>query len=128
MSKSVAAAVAASLLAGAAALAQQPSDNDRQAGELAFNNACRTCHSLKEGDNRLGPSLHGIIGRNAGSLPNYAYSDSMKSVGIVWDEATLDRFIANPDAVVPGNKMKPFGGVASADERAKIIAYLKARG
>ena len=97
-------------------------------GQLVFNNACRTCHALRQDDNRLGPSLHKIIGRRAGSLPNYGYSDAMKGADLVWDKATLDRFIANPDQVVSGNKMKPFGGLASAEERAKIIAFLEASG
>jgi cytochrome c len=97
-------------------------------GELAFNNTCRTCHTLKQGDNRLGPSLAGLIGRKAGSVSGYPYSDAMKKSGVVWDEATLDRFIEHPDAVVPGNNMKPFAGVPAADDRAAIIAYLKAGG
>jgi cytochrome c len=96
--------------------------------QLAFNNACRTCHTLREGDNRLGPTLHKIIGRRAGSLPNYGYSSAMKDADLVWDKATLDRFIANPDQVVSGNSMKPYGGLNSAEERAKIIAFLEANG
>ena len=103
-------------------------DAGADAGQIVFNNECRTCHTVKEGDNRLGPSLHGVIGRKAGSLPNFGYSDAMKSSGLTWDEASLDRFIANPDEVVPGNRMKPYGGMASAEERAKIVAYLKAQG
>jgi cytochrome c len=95
-------------------------------GQLTFNNVCRTCHTLKEGDNRLGPSLHKIIGRKAGSLPNYSYSNAMKGADLVWDRATLDRFISNPEQVVPGNNMKPYSGLASAEERAKIIAFLEA--
>ena len=95
------------------------------AGQIAFNNACRTCHTMREGDNRLGPSLYGVIGRKAGSLPSYNnYSESMKKADLVWDKNNLDRFIANPDQVVPGNNMKPYGGIASADERAKIVAFL----
>jgi cytochrome c len=97
-------------------------------GQLAFNNVCRTCHTLGEGDNRLGPSLHKIIGRKAGSLPNYNYSSSMKRADLVWDRATLDRFISNPDQVIPGNNMKPYSGLTSAEERAKIIAFLEANG
>jgi cytochrome c len=50
----------------------------------------------------------------------------MKDANLTWDKATLDRFIANPDQVVPGNKMKPYGGLTSAEERAKIIAFLEA--
>jgi cytochrome c len=92
--------------------------------QQAFNNACRTCHVTREGDNRLGPHLNKIIGRKAGSLPNYGYSSAMKEADFVWDEAKLDRFIASPDEVVPGNKMKPYGGLTNEEDRAKIVAFL----
>ena len=98
------------------------------AGQIAYNNACRTCHTVREGDNRLGPNLSRVIGRKAGSLPNYNYSESMKKADLVWDKQNLDRFIANPDAVVSGNNMKPYGGIASAEERAKIVAFLESAG
>jgi cytochrome c len=114
-----ASAVAASLL-----LSSPSASQATEPGQLAFNNACRTCHMVKEGDNRLGPNLFKVLGRKAGSLPNYNYSSAMKEAGLVWDEEKLDRFIANPDEVVPGNNMKPYGGLASKDERAKIIAFL----
>ena len=88
----------------------------------------RTCHSIREGDNRLGPHMRGIIGRKAGSLPNYSYSSAMKGANFVWDEENLERFIANPDETVPGNTMKPYGGLASAESRIKLIALLKTLG
>jgi cytochrome c len=94
-------------------------------GKVAFNNSCRTCHSFKEGDNRLGPTLHGIVGRKAGSIEGFSFSSAMKGSGITWDEANLSEFIANPDKVVHGNAMKPFGGIADASERSKIVEYLK---
>src|SRR6476659_6879725 len=93
-------------------------------GQLVFNNACRTCHTIKEGDNRLGPSLYKVVGRKAGSLQNYGYSSAMKGADFDWDEAKLDAFIANPEQIVPGNNMKPFSGLASADDRANVIAFL----
>jgi len=100
-----------------------------EAGQIAFNNACRTCHTTREGDHRLGPSLHQVIGRKAGSLGDYRnYSESMKKAELIWDKSNLDRFIASPDAVVPGNNMKPFGGIASAEERAKIVEFLESAG
>jgi cytochrome c len=117
---------AALVLVTAPAIGQEKANTD--AGQLLFNNACRTCHTLRDGDNRLGPNLHRIIGRKAGSLADYAYSSAMKNADLVWDKATLDRFIANPDQVVPGHNMKPYGGHASAEERATIIAFLEARG
>jgi len=115
-------AAVASILLCAPALAQD------DAGQIAFTNACRTCHTVREGDNRLGPNLSRVIGRKAGSLPNYNYSESMKKADLVWDKQNLDRFIANPDAVVSGNNMKPYGGIASAEERAKIVAFLESAG
>jgi cytochrome c len=102
-------------------------DADVSAGKAAFNNNCRTCHSPKPGDNRLGPALGGIVGAKAGTRPGYGnYSQAMKSSGVTWDEQTLDRFIANPEEVVPNNNMKPFKGVADANVRKSIIAALKA--
>src|SRR6266516_2581123 len=71
-------------------------------GQILFNNSCRTCHSVKEGDNRLGPNLHGIVGRKSGALTNYGYSHAMANADVVWDKATLDKFIANPEGVVDG--------------------------
>jgi cytochrome c len=100
-------------------------DSDVASGQLVFNNACRTCHTTNEGDNRLGPHLYKIVGRKAGSLPNYGYSSAMKGADFIWDETNLDRFIANPDEVVPGNNMKPYGGLALADDRANILAFLR---
>jgi len=93
--------------------------------QQVFNNACRSCHTIREGDNRLGPNLHKVVGRKAGSLPGYNYSTAMKGAGFDWDEEKLERFIANPDEVVPGNNMKPYGGLASADERKKVVAFLR---
>jgi len=69
--------------------------------------------------------MRGIIGRKAGSLPDYSYSSAMRGANFVWDEENLERFIANPDEIVPGNAMKPYGGLTSAESRAKLIAFLK---
>ncbi len=98
-----------------------------EAGPEAFNNNCRTCHSWREGDNRLGPNLHGIIGRKAGAAQGFAYSSAVKSSGITWDEASLDKFIENPNGFMPNNNMKPFTGVGDAATRKKIIDFLKSK-
>ena len=87
------------------------------AGQIANNNACRTCPSIKEGDNRLGPSLNGIVGKKTGTVSGYDSSSAMRQSGIVWDEQNLDRFIADPDQVVHGNAMRPFGGIDLENER-----------
>ena len=95
----------------------------------AFNNHCRTCHSVKEGDNRLGPSLHSIYGSKAGSSSAYpSYSQGLKSSGITWDEATLDKFIENPDQVIPNNNMKPYKGIGDETVRKQIVDFLKSLG
>jgi len=91
-------------------------------GSAAFS-ACAACHSL-DGSNGTGPSLKGIMGRTSGTVPGFRYSRAMKSAAITWDEASLDRYLADPQEVVPGNIMA-FSGVADAPERAEIIAYLK---
>jgi len=112
-----------SLATTATVLAQ---GNNKEDLELAFNGHCRECHSFDKGDNRLGPTLYGVVGRKAGTVPGFAYSDSLKSSGITWNEKTLDKWIANPNAVVPGNNMGAiFSGLSDAGERAKIIAFLK---
>ena len=112
------------MLSSPSALPQVSQGTGAASEQQAFNNACRTCHVMREGDNRLGPNLHKIIGRKAGSLPNYNYSSAMKEAGFVWDKEKLERFIANPDEVVSGNSMKPYNGIASSEDRAKIIAFL----
>jgi cytochrome c len=121
----------ASMATAAVALAvlawPQPARADNK-GELAFNNNCRTCHSVKAGDNRLGPSLHKVVGRKAASGGNFGYSQALANSGIVWDEATLDKFITNPDSVVPNNNMKPFTGIADPAVRKQIIEFLKEPG
>jgi cytochrome c len=115
------------MLLAFSAVPQEPAreGSDTESGQLTFNNACRTCHTTKEGDNRLGPNLNNVIGRKAGSLPNYGYSSAMKGADFVWDKEKLDRFIAKPDEVVPGNNMKPYGGLPSAEDRSKVIVFLE---
>ena len=114
-------AACASLLRLTVGMPATPADE----GRVAFNNSCRTCHSLKAGDNRLGPSLHGIIGAKAGQSTGYAYSQSLRQSGVTWNEATLERWIENPEAVIPNNNMKPYSGLADAAARKKIIEFLK---
>lgn len=123
-------ALVATVMLGGGAQAQQPSHPPApkfdEELEIQFNGHCRECHSFVQNDNRLGPSLYGVVGRKAGSVPGFNYSDSIKGSNIVWDEKTLDQWITNPGAVIPGNNMAAlFGGITDPAIRAKIIAFLK---
>ena len=97
---------------------------DAGSGEAIYAR-CGACHSLEL--DRAGPRHCGLIGRKAGSVQGFEYSDGMKRSGIVWSEATLDRFLASPGEVVPGTPMAAFG-VGDARERADLIAYLERAG
>jgi cytochrome c len=98
-------------------------DGDPALGKTAFNK-CAACHSIKEGENKIGPSLHGIVGRPAHSVQGFSYSDPMKAYNVTWDVPTLDHYLADPRGTVPGTKMI-FPGLKKDDERANVIAYLE---
>jgi cytochrome c len=102
-----------------------PAADAASTGRAAFNNHCRTCHSLREGDDRLGPSLHRVFGTES-RLRSDSYDRALDSSSsrIMWDEATLDRFIADPDQVIP-NDMKPYRGIPDAAVRKRIVEFLK---
>jgi cytochrome c len=101
-------------------------DGSAERAQTLFNNACRTCHTLREGDNRLGPHLKGVVGRKAGSVPGYRYSSALANSDFTWDRSALDRFIASPDEITPGHNMRPYSGLSSAADRAKILDFLAA--
>ncbi len=89
---------------------------------------CASCHDVTGSDvARIGPSLKGVVGRKAGSLPDYAYSPAMKSADFIWDETMLDRWLTDPAALVPGTKMA-FAGLPKAEDRSAIIAYREQAG
>ena len=83
--------------------------------------ACAACHSVEEND--IGPLHRGVVGRRAGSVPDYNYSPALKNSGITWGEAQLDQWLMNPSAMAPGTKM--FFRLDDPQMRADIIAYLK---
>ena len=98
-------------------------DGDAARGEVKFQD-CAACHKLEAGANNLGPSLHGVFTRKAGELADFRYSPAIKRSGIAWTPETLDTFITDPQATVPGNRM-PYAGMASPSDRADLIAYLQ---
>lgn len=85
---------------------------------------CTTCHSIDAGVNKIGPSLHGVVGRKAGTVPGYTYSTANKDSGITWTEEKLFQYLEKPQRVVPGTKMT-FAGWSDPQKRADVIAYLK---
>src|ERR1700674_5781464 len=97
---------------------------DAAAGEKVFG-VCKTCHQIGEtAKNAVGPVLNGIIGRKAGSIVGYSYSDANKNSGITWDEATFREYIKDPKAKIPGTKMT-FPGLKDPKQIDDIVAYLK---
>jgi len=108
-------------IAGAAPAALAAPVGDAKAGEAIYAR-CAACHALAY--DRTGPRHCGLIGRRAGSVKDFPYSDAMKRSNITWTEKTLDLFLANPVKVVPGTTMG-YAGVQDDKERADLIAYLK---
>jgi cytochrome c len=97
---------------------------DAAAGEKVFAK-CKVCHQIGEGaKNFVGPVLNGVLGRPAGTYPDYHYSDANKNSGITWDEATLKEYLKDPKAKVHGTKMV-FPGLPSDEDIANVISYLK---
>lgn len=119
--RGVVAAAAMLTLAGGAALAQAPA-GDPAAGEKVFNQ-CKACHTVQAGQNRVGPSLHGVVGRKAAAVEGFKYSDAMKNSNLTWDATTLDKYLADPKGFIPGNKMA-FAGLKKPEDRANVVAYL----
>jgi cytochrome c len=98
----------------------EPGDATR--GQRDFR-VCAPCHSLEADRNMTGPSLAGLWGRKAGSLSSFErYSDPLKSSGIIWDDRSLDGWLADPDRMVPDNEM-PFNGIKDANVRADLLAF-----
>jgi cytochrome c len=96
---------------------------DVEAGKADFKK-CALCHTTDAGKNKIGPSLFGVVGRKAGSVDNFNYSEAMKKFEHTWNPETLDSYLADPRAVVPGTKMI-FPGIKDEKERQDVIAYLE---
>jgi cytochrome c len=105
-----------------AVVAQAQSLSDPQRGGQVFAQ-CKICHSLEPGKNMLGPSLHGLIGRKAGSVPGFAYSPAMKNSNVTWSNNTLSKYLTDPRAFIPGDKMA-FTGIKDPSKLGDLLAYL----
>jgi cytochrome c2 len=98
-------------------------DGDAARGEQRFAD-CAACHATRPGVNNVGPSLAGVFDRKAGTAADFRYSPALKRSGITWTAETLDAFLADPQKMVPANRM-PYGGMPEAADRADLIAYLQ---
>lgn len=108
-------------LAALIAITQPAAAGDPTHGEELYNSRCIACHSPDA--NRVGPKHRGVLGRVSGTVPDYAYSKAVKAAKVTWDEQTLDKWLTNPQAFIPGQKMN--FRVNDPADRADIIAYLK---
>jgi len=97
---------------------------DPAAGEKVFASHCAACHATTPGDNKIGPSLAGIVGSKSGTVRGFNFSAGMKNADITWDDAELDKFLANPTGDVHGTKM--FVNLPGETDRQNVIAYLHA--
>jgi len=97
-------------------------DGDAAAGKKVFAK-CGVCHLIKPEKTLTGPSLFGVVGRHSASVEKFSYSDAMKKVDVTWDAETLDKYLTDPKAMVPGTKMT-FPGLPDAVDRANVIAFL----
>jgi cytochrome c len=102
---------------------QARADGDPANGAKLFKQKCGTCHSTQAGQNKVGPSLAGVLGRKAGTAATYSYSEAMRNSGLTWDSATLDSYLTGPRAKVPGTKMT-FVGLPKESDRADVISFL----
>ena len=91
-------------------------------GEQVFNQ-CRACHSTNNSTNDVGPNLLGVFNRKIGSISDYRYSKALRNANGTWDKETLNRFLENPQASFPGNRM-PYSGMSDKNEREALIDYL----
>lgn len=112
--------VTAALTAASSASAQEKAKQ----GETIFKRQCAACHTVEPGKNRVGPSLAGVVGRKAGTVEGFRYSDAMKNSNLVWTEETLQKYLADPKAFLPGNKMA-FAGLKKDADREAVINYLE---
>lgn len=95
---------------------------DPAAGRRVFVSHCAVCHSTNPGENKVGPSLAGVVGSKSGGVPGFRFSAAMKNAGVTWDDASLDKFLASPTSFIHGTLM--FAALPNTSDRQNVIAYL----
>src|SRR5690242_1894875 len=107
-------ALSLAVAVGAALPVTLPGAARAQDGDALFRRQCATCHAVQAGQNKIGPSLAGIVGKKAASVPGFQYSDAMKAANITWTDDALAKYLADPKGTVPGGKMV-FAGLKKPD-------------
>lgn len=123
-SKSICVFVFLAASALVAVVAASESTADAAVGRMAFEKRCTGCHALDH--DKEGPRLAGVVGRKAGSIAGFPYSDAVRKSAVVWNETLLDKWLTDPESVIPDADMA--FRLSSAEDRAAIIAFLKERG
>jgi cytochrome c len=108
---------------GTRARAQDRPGGDADAGRTVFNRQCGACHAVQPGQNKIGPSLAGVVGRHAAAAPGFDYSPAMRQTNRSWDAQALDAYLTDPRGNVPGTRMI-HAGLRDPKQRADVIAYL----
>ncbi len=107
-----------------AAASQPAAAGDPAAGKSVFQANCSICHTVQPAQNKIGPTLFGVIGRKTGSVAGYSYSQANQAANVTWNDTTLDKYLESPRGVIPGTKMT-YAGVKDAERRADLISYLE---
>ena len=118
-------AIAAALLVAGGMASTASAEGDAAAGERVFRQ-CAACHLLEAEQNRVGPHLVGIFGREAGAVDGFNYSPALADSGIVWDEETIGAYLADPRGYIPGNRMA-YAGLRNPEQIADVIAYMRSK-
>jgi cytochrome c len=113
------------LIAAATAVATTArSEGDLKQGEAVYKKSCLICHAVESGKNKIGPSLHGIVGKKSATIEGFQYSPAMKNADKTWDAKTLEEYLANPRDYIPNTKMV-FPGLKDENDRRNLITYLE---
>jgi cytochrome c len=115
--------ILAAVFAALALSAGNASAADAAKGKKVYNK-CKACHALKAGKNKVGPTLHGLFGRKAATVPNFKYSKAMKTSGVTWDEESLRAYLKKPRKFIKGTRMA-FAGIKKINQMDDLVAYLK---
>ena len=115
--------ILAAVFAALALSAGNASAADAAKGKKVYNK-CKACHALKAGKNKVGPTLHGLFGRKAATVPNFKYSKAMKASGVTWDEESLRAYLKKPRKFIKGTRMA-FAGIKKINQMDDLVAYLK---